>query len=50
MEAHALSVRLDPQDTLVFATALDYDITLCSDNEKHFRPIPGLRNRVSRPE
>lgn len=50
MEAHSLSVRLDPQDALIFATALDYDITLCSGNEKHFRPIQGLRASVFRPE
>ena len=50
MEEHALSVRLDPQDALIFATALDYDITLCSGNEKHFRPIRGLRSRVFRPK
>lgn len=50
MEEHSLSVRLDPQDALIFATALDYDITLCSGNEKHFRPIQGLRARVFRPE
>lgn len=50
MEEHVLSVRLDPQDALIFATALDYDITLCSGNEKHFQPIQGLRSRVFRPE
>ena len=50
MEEHALSTRLDPQDALIFATALDYDITLCSGNEKHFRPVQGLRSRVFRPE
>lgn len=49
MEEFALSVRLDPMDALVFATALDYDITLCSGNEKHFRPIRGLQSRVFRP-
>ena len=49
MEQYALSVRLDPDDALIFATALDYDITLCSGNEKHFRPIQGLRSRVFRP-
>lgn len=49
MEAHSLSVRLDPQDALIFATALDYDITLCSGNERHFRPIQGLRACVFRP-
>ena len=49
MEEFALSVRLDPMDAFVFATALDYDITLCSGNEKHFRPICGLQSRVFRP-
>ena len=49
MEEFALSVRLDPMDALVFATALDYDITLCSGNEKHFSPILGLKSQVFRP-
>ena len=49
MEEFALSVRLDPMDALVFATALDYDITLCSGNEKHFRQLEGLRATVFRP-
>lgn len=49
MEEFALSVRLDPDDALIFATALDYDITLCSGNEKHFRCVKGLRSRVFRP-
>ena len=49
MEEFALSVRLDPMDAIVFATALDYDITLCSGNEKHFGPIRGLKSQVFRP-
>lgn len=49
MEQYALSVRLDPDDALIFATALDYDIMLCSGNEKQFRPVRGLRSRVFRP-
>ena len=49
MEQQALSVRLDPDDAMIFATALDLDITLCSGNEKHFRQIEGLRTTVFRP-
>ena len=49
MEQQALSVRLDPDDAMIFATALDLDITLCSGNEKHFRQIEGLRAIVFRP-
>ena len=49
MEAHALSTRLDPDDALIFATALEWDITLCSGNDKHFRGIDGLRADVFRP-
>ena len=49
MERHALSVRLDPTDALIFATALDYDATLCSGNDKHFRDIAGIRAQVFRP-
>ena len=49
MESHALATRLDPDDALIFATALDLDIELCSGNDKHFRGIEGLRCRVFRP-
>ena len=49
MEEFALSVRLDPMDAFIFATALDLDIELCSGNEKHFRPVRGLRCRAFRP-
>lgn len=49
MEAHALSVRLDPQDALIFATALDLDIPLCSGNEKHYKVVPGLNVKPFQP-
>lgn len=49
MEQFALSVRLDPDDAFIFATALDLDIELCSGNDKHFRGIEGLRTRIFRP-
>ena len=49
MESHALSTRLDPIDALIFATALEWDITLCSGNEKHFHGIEGIRAKVFRP-
>lgn len=49
MEAHALSTRLDPDDALIFATALEWDITLYSGNDKHFRGIDGLRAQDFRP-
>ena len=49
MEEFALSVRLDPMDAFIFATALDFDIDLCSGNDKHFHPIRGLRSIVFRP-
>lgn len=49
MEAHALSTRLDPMDAIVFATALEWDITLCSGNDRHFRAIDGIRAQVFRP-
>ncbi len=49
MEEFTLSVRLDPDDALVVATALDLDIELCSGNEKHFRGIEGIRATVFHP-
>jgi predicted nucleic acid-binding protein len=30
-------------DALIAATAAIYDLTLVSRNEKHFRPVKGLR-------
>ena len=49
MEVHALSVRLDPQDALIFSTALDLDIPLCSGNEKHYKVVPGLNVKPFQP-
>lgn len=49
MEAFALSNGLDPDDALIFATALDFDIPLCSGNEKHYKVVPGLSARPFRP-
>ena len=42
MEVFALSNGLDVSDALIFSTALDLDIPLCSGNEKHYKVVPGL--------
>jgi tRNA(fMet)-specific endonuclease VapC len=35
--------RLDEPDLRIAATALAYDLTLVTGNERHFRRVPGLR-------
>ena len=49
MEALALSDRLDPMDALIFGTALEDGLVLCSGNQKHFKNIEGLQSIVFRP-
>ena len=49
MEALALSDRLDPMDALIFGTALEAGLVLCSANQKHFKNIEGLQSIVFRP-
>ena len=50
IEEHALKSGIQLADALVFATACEHALTLCSANQKHFRGIQSLNARVFRPE
>ena len=49
MERHALPHGLRVADALIAATALVRGFELATANERHYRPIRGLRLRVYRP-
>ena len=50
IEEHALRSGIQLADALVFATACEHSLTLCSANQKHFRSIRSLDSKVFRPE
>ena len=50
IEEHALKSGIQLADALVFATACEHFLTLCSANQKHFRSIQSLDCKVFRPE
>ncbi|MFW6251036.1 MAG: type II toxin-antitoxin system VapC family toxin [Alkalispirochaetaceae bacterium] len=41
-ELHATGTPLDDMDLLIAATALSHNLTLVTNNEKHFSRIPGV--------
>ena len=45
----ALSHRVEMGDALIAATALIYSETLCTGNDKHFKPVNGLVIEQFRP-
>ena len=49
IETYALSHGLRVGDAIVAATAAESNLTLCTSNVKHFRPIEGLGLRAFRP-
>lgn len=49
VETYSLSHGLRAGDALVAATAAEHNLTLCTSNVKHFRPIRGLKVRGFRP-
>ena len=49
IEEHALKSGIQLADALVFATACEHNLTLCSANQKHFRGIQSLKSKVFRP-
>lgn len=49
VEEYALSHGLRASDAIVAATATEHDLTLCSGNARHFKPIKQLRFRHFRP-
>jgi len=50
IEEHALKSGIQLADALVFATACEHTLTLCSANQKHFRGIQSLKTKVFKPE
>ena len=50
IEEHALRSGIQLADALVFATACEHSLTLCSANQKHFRSIQSLDSKVFKPE
>ena len=50
IEEHALRFGIQLADALVFATACENSLTLCSANQKHFQSIRSLDSKVFRPE
>ena len=50
IEEHALRSGIQLADALVFATACENSLTLCSANQKHFRSIQSLDSKVFKPE
>lgn len=50
VEEHALKSGIQLADALVFATACEHSLKLCSANQKHFRAIRSLDAKVFRPD
>ena len=50
IEEYALKSGIRLADALVFATACEHSIPLCSSNQKHFRCISALNAKVFKPE
>ena len=50
IEEHSLSRGLRAGDAIIAATAVENNLTLCTSNAKHFKPISELRVKVFRPD
>ena len=50
IEEYALKSGIQLADALVFATACENSLTLCSANQKHFRNIASLDTKVFIPD
>jgi predicted nucleic acid-binding protein len=49
IEEYSLSHGLRAGDAIIAATATDNNLTLCTSNSKHYRPIKELKLRVFKP-
>ena len=49
IETYSLTHGLRVGDAIVAATAAESNLTLCTSNMKHFRPIEGLKLKAFRP-
>jgi len=50
MEEYALKSGMGVADALIFATACENSMRLCSANQKHFRVVSALDAKVFKPE
>ncbi len=50
IEEYSLKSGMQLTDALVFATACENSLTLCSANQKHFRDIASLNTKVFVPD
>ena len=49
VEEYGLKMRLCGADALIAATAVEHNLTLCTGNRKHYRPIKDLDRKAFRP-
>ena len=49
IEEYALSHGLRAGDAIIAATAVENNLTLCTSNAKHFKPIKELRTHILKP-
>ena len=49
IEEYALKSGMQLADALVFATACEHSLCLCSANQKHFKVISALESKVFKP-
>lgn len=49
VEEYSMSHGLRAGDAIIAATAAEGNLTLCSGNEKHFKPVRDLKFKVFRP-
>jgi predicted nucleic acid-binding protein len=50
VEEYGLSMALSVADALIAATAVEYNLTLCTGNRKHYKAIKDLNLKVFRPQ
>ena len=49
VEEYGLSMAISVADALIAATAVEYNLSLCTGNRKHYKPIKDLNLKVFRP-
>lgn len=49
VEEHGLQMAFSASDSIIAATAAELGLTLCTTNQKHYKPIKDLDLKVFRP-